>query len=501
MGFSKSFSLFCFIALILVAGCGREPDRKVQHPGETLASTYCAACHSVPPPDALSKDLWRQILPRMGARMGMNFTQDENRHYQELKLVNLAPTSAILSKEAWDQIQTYYLVESPDTLPAFITSISAEPNRLFKARPLRISNDPPAASLVKFGNKGDEIWYGDAERNVVYQFNLLTGRTNAFPVSGAPSALLEHEENIEILTMGDIFPNDLFEGEVIRFAGESPTSILTGLPRPVDLREADLNNDGSMDYVVAGFGFLKGSLSWFEKTNDGYREQVLRDEPGALRTEILDLNDDGYLDILALMAQGQEGFYVFLGDGQGNFTEKQVSSFPSYYGSSYFELADMNGDGKPDIVYANGDTGDYNYPALKPYHAVRILIQEAPLTFTEKYVFPIHGPFSTMADDYDGDGDMDLAVISYFPDYTNTPDESFLILENKGNLSFVASSISVSTQGKWLTADRGDFDHDGDIDILLGNGPFMQSTVPSGLARSWQQDPADVMLLENLLID
>ncbi len=437
----------------------------------------------------------------MGARMGRNFTQEENRQYQKLNEVQLAPASALLSKEEWDWIQSYYLLESPDTLPAFITDISSQENKLFKARPLRISNDPPAASLVKFSLDGNDVWYGDAERNIVYRYNIASGTSDTYPVSGAPSAIIESSDHFDILTMGDIFPNDLYEGTVVRFQGPDNSTLLTQLPRPVDLRKVDLNNDGLEDFIVSGFGFLKGSLSWYEKTADGYSEHLLSAEPGAIRTEILDLNDDGNLDILALMAQGKEGFFAYLGDGAGNFTEKLLYTFPSYYGSSYFELADMNGDGKPDIVYANGDTGDYDYPALKPYHAIRILIQKAPMTFEEEYVFPIHGPFSTMADDYDMDGDLDLAVISYFPDYAHTPDESFLILENKGDMSFEASSLSISTSGKWLTADRGDFDKDGDVDILLGNGPFMQSTVPSNISRTWQQQPADVMLLENLSID
>ena len=74
-----------------------------------------------------------------------------------------------------------------------------------------------------------------------------------------------------------------------------------------------------------------------------------------------------------------------------------------------------------------------------------------------------------MPRDYDNDGDLDIAVISFFADYARQPEEGFVYLENKGNFKFQPYTISETSKGRWLTMDAGDLDGDGRVDIVLGN--------------------------------
>ena len=53
-----------------------------------------------------------------------------------------------------------------------------------------------------------------------------------------------------------------------------------------------------------------------------------------------------------------------------------------------------------------------------------------------------------MPRDYDLDGDLDIAAISFFPDYHRYPEESFIYLENNGKLNFVDYSFPQSTVGR-----------------------------------------------------
>ncbi len=54
------------------------------------------------------------------------------------------------------------------------------------------------------------------------------------------------------------------------------------------------------------------------------------------------------------------------------------------------------------------------------------------ISFNQKYFFPINGCYKAMARDFDGDGDLDIATISFFADYEHQPEEGFVYLENKG---------------------------------------------------------------------
>ena len=63
---------------------------------------------------------------------------------------------------------------------------------------------------------------------------------------------------------------------------------------------------------------------------------------------------------------------------------------------------------------------------------------------------------------------MDIAAISFYADLAQ-PEHSFIYLQNEGNFSFKAFSTPEAASGKWLTMEVGDFDKDGDEDIVLGS--------------------------------
>ncbi|MGI8637071.1 MAG: FG-GAP repeat domain-containing protein, partial [Segetibacter sp.] len=107
---------------------------------------------------------------------------------------------------------------------------------------------------------------------------------------------------------------------------------------------------------------------------------------------------------------------------------------------------------------------------LKPYHGVYIFMNNGKNEFTKQYFFPINGCIKAMANDFDKDGDLDIAAIGFFTDNAQ-PEEGFIFLENKGKLDFQPYSLPVDTKfNKATTMDIGDIDNDGKIDIILGHG-------------------------------
>jgi hypothetical protein len=196
------------------------------------------------------------------------------------------------------------------------------------------------------------------------------------------------------------------------------------------------------------------------------------------------------------MAQGDEGIFIYYNKGNGNFQEQRVLQFSPSFGSNYFELADVNNDGFPDVLATNGDNGDY--PAiLKPYHGIRIYMNDGKYNFKESIFLPVNGSSKAIARDFDRDGDLDIASIAYFPDYDNTPQESFIYWENKGDLKFSPYSFSQATAGRWLTLEADDIDDDGDLDIVLGNAKFSFGYVPKSLMEKWVQYAPSVLILRN----
>jgi hypothetical protein len=357
----------------------------------------------------------------------------------------------------------------------------------------------PATTLVGVLPEKQQILFADGVSNHIYVLSANNVLQDSFKVGEGTVNIHMNGTNLEALAMGVLYPSDEKRGGLTaqNIYTKKSFTILDKLQRPVYAEYADLNNDRLEDIVVCEFGNSFGQLSWFENTSHNkYSKHVLRALPGSVRTQIADLNRDGKPDIVALMAQGDEGIFIYYNKGNGQFEEKRVLEFPASYGSNYFELTDFNKDGYPDILATNGDNGDYP-PILKPYHGIRIYVNDGHGNFNEKLFLPMNGACKAMARDFDGDGDLDIASISYFPDYDHKPEESFLYWENLGGSSFQAYSFKGAFMGRWLTMDAGDIDNDGDTDIVLGNARFPIGSVPEWLTKSWNQYSPSILVLKN----
>ena len=210
------------------------------------------------------------------------------------------------------------------------------------------------------------------------------------------------------------------------------------------------------------------------------------------------MNADGRPDVVALLAQAREGVYLFRNEGGGAFGWDPLVRFPPVYGVTYFELVDFDADGDLDLLVTNGDNGEYASP-FKRYHGIRLFRNDGHWRFAEAWFYPLNGAFKALARDFDRDGDLDLAAISFFPDYDRSPEESFVYLENRGGLAFAASSPPAATQGRWLTLDAGDLDSDGDLDLVLGSfvdGP-RGTPIPPSFEQRWREHRVPALILRN----
>lgn len=309
------------------------------------------------------------------------------------------------------------------------------------------------------------------------------------------------KDTLTTANIGIMNPNDAQTGSIqqVRYQEgkflSQPQKLFVGLRRPVHIDVVDLNNDGLKDILVCEFGYLKGALSWLENMGKNkFERHVIREQPGAIATVVKDFNKDGLPDFYVLFAQGDEQIVRFENKGNGKFEARQLLRFPPMYGSSYFEMKDMNKDGFDDIVYTCGDNADYSIE-LKPYHGVYIFTNDGHDNFTKQYFFHINGCFKAMARDFNGDGNVDIAAISFFADYQHRPEESFVYLQNIGKNKFKSYTLPEAKNGRWLCMDVGNINNDGKPDIVLGNfsrPSFISSSV------DWKQQPPFLLLKNNM---
>lgn len=514
-----------FIVLLLLFSCTLKPgsnDEATNEPpastltGKELALAHCSRCHAFVEPALLPKADWRDVLPAMGHMMGIYQTAaqrdslfDRGASGDEVRKANIYPTTPTIAREDWHKIESYFMQEAPDRIPPAIREQPIrEGLKHFTYKEVPFAHRPALTTMVKIlpGKQGI-VFAGEKNRQHVVSF--LDGELKqryTVPMQGAPVQFYDKKNEVLLTTAGKrILPTDAPDGTLQRWvkndSGTGFTSrdiLLSGLKRPVCMAYGDLNKDGLEDMVVCEFGNRTGALSlYLNSLRDGFTRKVLREKPGAISAIIKDANGDGLPDIYILMAQGDESIFLYENEGGGNFKEKRLLSFSPLNGSQYIELADFNTDGFDDILYVCGDNADKS-PILKNYHGLYIFLNDGQNNFKQAWFYQMNGAYKAMARDFDLDGDLDIAAISFFPDYIHYPEESFVYLENKGNLQFDDYSFTEATKGRWMVMDAADKDGDGDIDLVLGSFVyFIAAGDTTGLGNQWLTTGPSIIVLEN----
>lgn len=476
--------------------------------GKELASQYCRSCHSLPDPAMLSSDKWvHGVLPQMGPRLGIfayGFQLYPSRKGDPEIGDSFYPSQPVLSYPDWQHIIDYYTSQSPDTL---LSAVKEKPvisdDTLFTSVISSFFSYPtPVAGSVYIDTGGREshLLLADIVKQTVVSTDKNTRPVDSVHYSSGVVCMALSQDTLTTANIGILNPNDKQTGtiqQVIYRNGKfltKPVVLDSGLRRPVHIDVTDLNDDGRKDILVCEFGNLKGALSWLENKGDNYYERhTIRNVPGAIATVIKDFNGDGLPDFYVLFAQGDEQIIRFENKGGGQFAQKQLLHFQPEYGSSYFEMDDINKDGFDDIIYTCGDNADYSIE-LKPYHGMYIFINDGQDHFKQQYFYHINGCFKAMARDFDGDGDADIAALSFFADYKDHPEEGFVYLKNNGNYQFTPYSLPAAKNGRWICMDAGDADRDGRPDVVLGNFSY-PSFIPSTV--DWKHKPAFLLLKNN----
>ena len=167
---------------------------------------------------------------------------------------------------------------------------------------------------------------------------------------------------------------------------------------------ADFNGDGIPDVAVLNSAYGTVSLMLGQANGQPPKPQTVRYKTGTLGTAFAvgDVNGDGKLDLLVesdFVNAGYPTFGLLLGNGDGTFQAPRTMSNMCRFGGNLVVLADMNGDGRLDVVTACGvslGNGDGTF--------------QNPIEFCSSGTCGIGQKFAI--GDFNGDGKLDYAFVS-----------------------------------------------------------------------------------------
>jgi hypothetical protein len=224
---------------------------------------------------------------------------------------------------------------------------------------------------------------------------------------------------------------------------------------------ADVNGDGKLDIIVAN-----GNVSVLLGNGDGTFQPAVTNVSGGLGADSLvvaDINGDGKPDLIVVTGSIVG---VLLGNGDGTF-QPAVTYASGGLDANSVAVADINGDGKPDIIVTNScaDSTCAN-------GNVGVLLGNCDGTFQPALTYGSGGldADSVAVADVNGDGKPDLLVANNCAfDQLECANGSAGVLLGNGDGTFQSAVSYLSPGQSAETLMVGDVNQDGKPDLLVYN--------------------------------
>ncbi len=255
---------------------------------------------------------------------------------------------------------------------------------------------------------------------------------------------------------------------------------------PIDVKIADVTDDGELDIITCnpssddvtllpglGMGNFGAAQTFTTRVGAG------GDNPEAL--EMADVTGDGVPDAIVAAPTSDDISVLVANPGTGGFnTPVRFTTLVGSDGDNPQGVAvgDVDGDGEPDVVTANGNTDDVT--VLRGINGGATF--QAPVVF-ETNAADLSGvagdnPRGVKLLDMDGDGSLDIVT-------SNITSDDVSVLLNDGAGTFAAPMIFESRTG-WSGEDPralalGDVNADGIPDVVVSNQDTGDMTVVPGL--------------------
>jgi hypothetical protein len=220
------------------------------------------------------------------------------------------------------------------------------------------------------------------------------------------------------------------------------------------LAAGDINRDGHLDLLAAShfsrFHTLLGDGS------GRFTDRVVQSRDGYAGSELVDIDGDGHLDAILLGWQ-KTGIDIYRGNGTGQWT-LTTTLMAGAIGRD-LTTADVNADGKVDIVLATANRGVIVY--LQNHIGDWVARPTGFMSATHEFR-------SLAVGDLNRDGHLDIALNGGFPGPSENNGPDVYLGDGQGNWTLAANGLKVAPAPPSWGMALGDVNRDGHLDIVAG---------------------------------